>query len=102
VAQMFSYLKVNKSEKEEIIEILFRWTDYNNRSKIVIVNSMDTLANLAKTDDTMKTLVLKRIKEIMNNGSPTIINRGKKLIRQLSTQNRFNFSPFFFSSIMEP
>jgi hypothetical protein len=102
VAQMFSYLKVNKSEKEEIIEILFRWTDYNNRSKIVIVNSMDTLANLAKTDDTMKTLVLKRIKEIMNNGSPTIINRGKKLIHQLSTQNRFNFSPFFFSSIMEP
>jgi hypothetical protein len=48
VAQMFSYLKVNKSEKEEIIEILFRWTDYNNRSKIVIVNSMDTLAHLAK------------------------------------------------------
>ncbi|MCK4322157.1 hypothetical protein KAX08_06540 [candidate division WOR-3 bacterium] len=82
VAQMFSYLELNKEEKEKIIKILSSWID-SEKSNIVKVFSMQTLANLAKKDDNIKKKIVKKFEKIMKTGSPAVVNRGNKLLREL-------------------
>lgn len=82
VAQMFSYLEVNKEERNKIIEILFSWID-SEKSKIVIVNSMQTLAKFGEKNKDIRVNVLRRIEEIIKTGSPAIVSIGKKLINKL-------------------
>lgn len=72
-----------KDEKEEIIRILRLWIIQSN-SKIVIVNSLQTLAVLAKKDEKYRQYVIDILKESIKNGSPAVINRGKKLIDKLN------------------
>jgi hypothetical protein len=82
VAQMFSYLELNKKEKNSVIQVLFSYID-TTKSNIVKVFSMQTLANLAEEDKRIKTRILKKINEVVKTGSPAAVNRGKKLIDQL-------------------
>ena len=82
VAQMFSYLDVNKREKAKIIRILLSYLD-TDKSKIVKVFSMQTLADLADNDDDIKPVILKKIKEVMKEDSPAIVSRAKKIINKL-------------------
>jgi len=84
VAQMFSYIKINKSEQNKIIEILLFYID-NDKSKIVITFSMQTLADLAERDNKIKPEIIKIINKTMMNGSPAIVSRGKRLLNILMT-----------------
>ena len=79
---MFSYLELNKEEREKIIKILSSWID-SEKSNIVKVFSMQTLANLAKKDDNIKKKIVRKFKKIMKTGSPAVVNRGNKLLREL-------------------
>ncbi len=81
-AQMFSYLKVNKKERDVVIKILLNYIN-TSKSNIVKVFSMQTLANFAKEDKTLRSKIIKIIENLMKKGSPAIVGRGKKLINKL-------------------
>ena len=83
VAQMFSYLKINKTERDRIIKILLFYID-NSKSKIVKVCSMQTLADLAEKDATIRSEIVRKLEKIVKTGSPAMVNRGKKLINRLT------------------
>ncbi len=82
-AQMFSYLDMNEVERDKVIEILFSYID-TDKSRIVKVSSMQTLADLAEKNEVIKPEILKRLKEITNRGSPAMVSRGRKLIKKLT------------------
>ena len=83
VAQMFSYIKINKTERDKIIKILLSYME-TDESKIVKTFSMQTLADLAEKDEQIKPKIINLIKGMIKNGSPAIISRGKKLLKQLN------------------
>ena len=83
VAQMFSYIKINKTERDKIIKILLSYI-VTDESKIVKTFSMQTLADLAEKDEQIKPKIINLIKGMIKNGSPAIISRGKKLLKQLN------------------
>ncbi|UUV17842.1 hypothetical protein NRK67_11135 [Fusobacteria bacterium ZRK30] len=84
-AQMFSYIKIDRKERDKIIKILLsyiRMTDSN----IVKVFSMQTLADFAERDQQLKSQIIKLIEEMMEQGAPSLISRGKKLIKRLKRE----------------
>jgi hypothetical protein len=82
-AQMFSYLDMDEAERDEVIEILFSYID-TDKSRIVKVSSMQTLADLAEKNEAIKPEILERLKEITSRGSPAMVSRGRKLIKKLT------------------
>ena len=83
VAQMFSYLELEGKGKKEVMSLLFSWLK-NSKSNIVKVNSMQTLADLAKKDKNIRPLVIGKIKNTIRTGPPSVVGRGKKLIELLT------------------
>ena len=83
VAQMFSCLELNKTEKELIVNQLFSWLEESN-SNIVRVNSMQALSDLAEENSELRSLVLEKLQEIIQIGSPSMVSRGKKLVKKLT------------------
>lgn len=82
LAQMFSYIKVSKKERDEIIKILLSYLEKDD-SKIVKTFSMQTLANFAEKDESIRPRILEIIEELVKTGSPSMVSRGKKLITKL-------------------
>ena len=82
VAQMFSYIKINAYERDQIVEILSDYMD-NDKSKIVKTFSMQTLADFAERDHSIRSQVVKRIEKMMETGSRAILSRGRKLLKKL-------------------
>ena len=82
VAQMFSYLELTKKDRDNVITILLSYIDTSN-SNIVKVCCIQTLANLALKDDAIRPFILTSIQKTIIDGSPAVVNRGKKLIEQL-------------------
>lgn len=83
VAQMFSYIKINKKERDKIIKILLSYIE-NKKSKIVQTFSMQTLADFAERDEQIKPQIKNIIEGMMKNGSAAIMSRGKKLLQHLN------------------
>lgn len=86
VAQMFSRIELNTEEREKVVEILFSYLIDTEKSNIVKVFSMQTLADLAENDKNIRLKVLKRLEEALITGSPAILSRGKKLIKKLKSE----------------
>ncbi len=82
LAQMFSYLEINRAERDKIITILLSYLE-TEESKIVKVCSIQTLADLAEKDEDIKFKVLTKLKEIAATGSPAMVSRARKLIDRL-------------------
>lgn len=82
VAQMFSYIETSKIERNKIIKILLSYIE-TDESKIVKTFSMQTLADFAEKDEQIKPRMINLIKGMIKNGSPAIISRGKKILKQL-------------------
>ena len=83
VAQMFSYLELNKSDIRSIKTILYSYID-SSKSNIVIVFSLQTLVDIAMRDTSLKSIVLEKLEQMGKIGSPAVINRCNKLISKLS------------------
>jgi len=81
---MFSRLELNEHEKELIVDILFSWLE-NSSSNIVRVNSMQTLSDLAGENRELRSLVREKVQGIIQIGSPSMVSRGKKLIKKLKS-----------------
>lgn len=76
---MFSYLKVNMVERDTILNILVSYID-DDKSKIVKVCAMQTLADLAGRDSDIRSPVIRKLETAMKAGSPAVKVRGRKLI----------------------
>lgn len=79
---MFSYLDLSKYERDKVIEILLSFID-TSKSKIVIVFSITTLANIAEKDQNRNPFILEKLQEFIQSDSPAIVSRAKKLIEKL-------------------
>ncbi|HLC30941.1 MAG TPA: hypothetical protein VJM51_09220 [Dehalococcoidia bacterium] len=82
-AQMFSYLETSRAERDEILRVLLSYLA-STKSNIVKVCSMQALADLAERDDTVRLEMLGKLKELVDTGSPAVVSRGRKLVKQLS------------------
>ena len=82
VAQMFSYLEVDKAERDEIVKILLSYLD-TDKSKIVKVCSMQALSELAQKDEVIRPNVVGKLEEIVEVGSPAMVSRAKILLIKL-------------------
>ena len=71
----------------KIIRILLSYLD-TDKSKIVKVCSMQTLANIAEKDEVISPKVVKKLEEVVEAGSPAMVNRAKKLLVKLSSGPR--------------
>lgn len=83
VAQMFSYLSLDEKDRDEVVKILFAWLDSPDKSKIVKVCSMQTLADLAEQDNTLRPQVKLKLQELISTGSPAMVSRARKLLKGL-------------------
>ena len=83
VAQMFSYLEVSTQERTEIVKRLLFYLD-TDRSRIVKVCSIQTLADLAERDELIRPTIVRRLQEVIASGSPAMANRAQKLLPRLS------------------
>jgi hypothetical protein len=80
-AQIFPRLELNQSEADVAIEHLkaYLWDD----SRIVRTFAMDSLAQFAERDPTLEPWVLTLIEEMVEDGSPAMQARGRKLLARL-------------------
>ncbi len=81
VAQILPRLSLNRRERETVVEILFGYLQ--DKSKIVKTFSWQALADLAQEDGSLRLRVVEVLEEMVQNGSPAVINRGKKLLTKL-------------------
>jgi hypothetical protein len=81
VAQMVPRLTLNEEERQKIVEILSGYLD--DESKIVQVNAMQALADLAKDDEELRPRVVKAVRGLVKTGSAAVEKRGRKLLGRL-------------------
>ncbi len=70
-------------ERLEIFRILLLYLDAD-RSRIVKVCSIQTLADLAERDESIKPVIVRKLQEVIESGSPAVANRVRKLLPRLS------------------
>jgi len=87
VAQMFSYIKINKKERDKIMKILLCYIE-KEKSKIVQTFSMQTLADFAERDENIRPQIIKIIKSLMKKGSPATISRGNRLLAKYNIHSK--------------
>jgi hypothetical protein len=83
VAQMLSYLRLSRSESKKAEALLSSWLGGEESSRIVKVMSLQALADLAKKDKTIRSMVLERLDQFKRTGTPAIKARSRKLVEQL-------------------
>jgi hypothetical protein len=88
LARMFSYLKLTTAERKEIARMLISWIDSEEKSRIVRMFSLQTLAQFAEQDSRLRPRVIKKLEEAVKTGSPAIVSRSKKLLRALKKKGR--------------
>ena len=85
VAQMFSYIRIDKKERDKIIKILLSYIE-TDKSRIVKTFALQTLADFAERDPNLKPMVIKIIQNVgtkHGGSSPAILSRVRKLLVKL-------------------
>ena len=85
LAQMMAYLGYTNEETVKVVEILRGLL--SSKSRIVVVSSLDTLAEFATRNGSLRESVIADIKKTMENGAPSVKSRGKRLLGRLSGDN---------------
>ena len=81
MAQISPRLDLTQSEEKQIIDLLKRLLSH--KSRIVRVSAMDAMATFAERDETIMDEVKEIIRAQMKSGVPSILSRGRKLLRRL-------------------
>lgn len=89
LAQMFPRLDWDKAELEAIVSLLRKWSE-RSKSKIVKVNSLQALCDLALRYPELKPSVVAMLQESIAMGSPAVVSRGKKLLKALGVHGGSN------------
>ncbi len=83
-AQMLPRLKLTKKERFKVFQIFVNYL--NDSSKIVKTFAMQGLAEIAKQDKSYLPAVMELLEKLIEEGSPAMKARGKKLIATLNIQ----------------
>ena len=81
VAQILPRLSLNRRQRESAVGILFGYLQ--DKSNIVKTFSLQALADFAEKDGSLRRRVVAVLEEMIQSGSPAVINRGKKLLAKL-------------------
>jgi len=84
VAQILPRLALNEGERRRVVEILFGYLE--DRSRIVQVNAMQALADLAQDDEVLRQSVLEAVSVLTETGGASVRSRGRRLLEQLLSQ----------------
>jgi hypothetical protein len=84
IAQVLPRLEYTAEQEKEIIEILKRYLSH--KSKIVNVNAMEALVDLAEKNQTIVKEVIDTIRLHVETGSPAIQARGRNLLKRLNVK----------------
>jgi len=82
VAQMFSRLDLTPLERHTVVGILNEYLQ--DKSKIVKTFSMQSLADMAVQDPSLRVGIVAQLEELTRTGSPAMKSRGKKLLARLN------------------
>lgn len=83
VAQIIPHLGLTKAETLIAFQILNEYL--NDKSKIVKTFSMQALADLTEINTALTKKVIKIIEHQMEEGSPAMVSRGKKILNKLKS-----------------
>ena len=72
-------MEFTDTEVEKVFQELSKWI-VEDKSKIVRVNSMQSLADISKKNINIKDRTIILIKEQIKTGIPSLISRGKKIL----------------------
>ena len=72
-------MEFTDTEVEKVFQELSKWI-VEDKSKIVRVNSMQSLAYISKKNINIKDRTIILIKEQIKTGIPSLISRGKKIL----------------------
>lgn len=81
VAQILPRLKMNQEEVQAAVEILKIYLE--DDSRIVRTFAMDSLAYFAESDPALESWAIALIEEMVEDGSPAMQSRGRKLLLRL-------------------
>ena len=84
VAQMLPRLELSPADRLQALDILLGYLD--DKSKIVKTFAMQGLADLVQQDPGLRPEVIPVLVELTASGSPAMRSRGRKLLKQLGTQ----------------
>ena len=82
VAEIFSVIELDSKDQEKVVIILLHFLE-TTKSNIVKVFSLQALADIAERNSIHKFNVMQLIKNEMEKGTPSIVSRGKRLLKQL-------------------
>ena len=81
MAQIFPRIPWTLAERKKVLGLLRKYLEH--QSKIVVVSTMQALAELAEQHPKLKNEAVRLIRPLTLGGSPAIRARGKKLLQQL-------------------
>ena len=84
LAQLIPRLALNETERRRAVALLTRWLD--DQSKIVQVNAMQALVDLALADQRLRQQAIDLVRQKVETGSAAVRSRGRKLLLQLSSE----------------
>jgi hypothetical protein len=84
LARMFPHLNLTPEERERVISLLFTWVGSKDRSMIVKVNSLQSLAEFAQEDARLRITLVNTLQEVIQSGSPAMKARSRKLLKGLA------------------
>jgi len=78
---MLPRLKLTTTERKRVFDLLLNYLE--DKSRIVKTSTMQALADIAIQDNTYLNQVLRLLRNLVNEGSPAMQARGKKLLLTL-------------------
>jgi hypothetical protein len=78
----FSYLELSKADIKKISTILFSYIELS-QSNIVIVFSLQTLADIAIKDNSLSPKIIEKLKQMVKIDSLAVVNKCNRLIKKL-------------------
>lgn len=81
LAQMFPRLQISDAERSKIFDILLSFLE--DKSKIVQTFSLQAMTDLAMSDDTLRHRIIEILQIKIEDGSPAVSGRAKKLLKKL-------------------
>lgn len=84
VAQLIPRLQLTKNERSRVVELMEEYLKDN--SSIVRTFAMQALAEMAMGDSRLRPSIIKRLKQLTEEGTPAMKNRGRKLLAKLEDE----------------
>ena len=83
LAQLLSRLELSRAQRRRVVEIMSAYLD--DDSSIVKTFAMQTMADIAGKDESLRGPILKTLQRLTRTGTPAMRSRGRKLLAELTS-----------------